>query len=563
LDVGEAMPGDLDEPTEDLSAVLNDWSAARAAMERAIGPLRDRVEEIGRETRERFQEPRAVEEEVPVLHERKMTIYEDAEPGPLDELRFPPGLERGVSETEVSAISHSPEPTTETLVEEPEQVTESPAEGSPEKVVAKLETHEFPEVDSISREELGTVRELDVVPEEPVVGPEPSQVSSEEPEEEAMAFDEAQPSQEVAPILQEAPLVSEEPPIDLAPAPLIPSDRLSSIEEASDTQSEHISSSLEFPRPHTPHPIVDEPRATSSPVPFPVTNDHEDQGYGTQEDEDRTTQVSQRAQGKHVHWGSVEAQPAYERLQDEEDQAPEEHSPPFSRLLLPAPPVTEPQPDARPERAARLATRRAIPPPLEKPTRKFEQGVYTVSDVRWGMALDLPNGDNRSPIAFGSHGWENQQWEFRPCGSGFIVKNVGSGSFLVLEDLQRLKETSVEVVTGDFPTCWEMEVMDNGRAEDGEDENEDVYTRIRLPRSEMALGFKGGYAGAQLYLTKDANNMSTYWRLRVPRREQVVKNPPLTTTESIRQGGVTSLITTTSVTTTTTSTVTRIVMGDA
>jgi len=132
LDVGEAMPGDIEEPTEDLSTVLNDWSAARAAMERAIGPLRERVEEIGRETRERFQERRAVEEEVPALHERKMTIYEDAEAGPLDELRFPPGLQRGVSEAEASAISHSPEPTTEALVEEPDQVTEPLAEGSPE-----------------------------------------------------------------------------------------------------------------------------------------------------------------------------------------------------------------------------------------------------------------------------------------------------------------------------------------------------------------------------------------------------------------------------------------------
>jgi hypothetical protein len=409
LDVGEASPGDLEEPTEDLSSVLNDWSAARAAMERAIGPLRERVEEIGRETRERFQERRAVEEEIPVLHERKMTIYEDAVSGPLEELRFPPGLEGGVSETDVSAISHSSEPTTETLVEEPDQVTESPGEGSPEKVLAKLETHESPEVDSISREEPGTVKELDVIPEEPVVGPEPSRVSSEEPEQqEVMAFDEAQPSQEAPPILQEAPLVSEEHAIDQAPAPLVPSDPLPLLEEASDTQSEHISSSQEFPRPNTPHPIFYDPRAPS-PVPFPVTNDHEDQGYGTQEDEDRTTQVSQRASGKHVHWGSVEAQPAYERMQDEEDQAPEEHSPPFSRLLLPAPSVTaEPQPSARPERAARLAVRRAIPPPLEKPMRKFEQGVYTVTDVRWGMALDLSNADNRSPIAFGSHGWENQ-----------------------------------------------------------------------------------------------------------------------------------------------------------
>jgi hypothetical protein len=405
LDVGDAMPGELEEPTEDQSDVLTDWPAARAAIERAIGPLRDRAEEIVRETRELRRERRALAEEVPVLHERKMTIYEDAESGPLGELRFPPGLERRDSETEVSAISHSSEPTTETLVEEPEQATEAPAEIFPEKVVEKLETHEFPEVDSISREEPGTVKELEVVPEKPDIGPESSQISSEEPEQEVMAFDEAQPSQELAPILQEVLLVSEERPIDQAP--LISSDLLSSLEEASDVQSEQLSSSLEFPRPHTPHPTFDDLRV-ASPVPFPVTNDHEDQGYGTQDDEDRTTQASQRSPGKHVHWGGVEAQPAYERPQDEEDQA-EEHSPPFSRLLLPAPQPTEPEQDVRPERATRLAVRRTIPPALQKPMRKIDQGVYTVTDVRWGMALDLSSADNRSPIAFGSHGWDQQQ----------------------------------------------------------------------------------------------------------------------------------------------------------
>jgi hypothetical protein len=56
--------------------------------------------------------------------------------------------------------------------------------------------------------------------------------------------------------------------------------------------------------------------------------------------------------------------------------------------------------------------------------------------------------------------------------------------------------------------------------------------------------------------------MSTYWRLRAPRREQVIKNPPITTIESVRQGGVTSLITTTSMMVTT-KTMTRIVTGDA
>jgi hypothetical protein len=39
-------------------------------------------------------------------------------------------------------------------------------------------------------------------------------------------------------------------------------------------------------------------------------------------------------------------------------------------------------------------------------------------------------------------------------------------------------EGNAEIVTGAFPLCWEMEVMDNGSAE--EDENVDVgdvYTR--------------------------------------------------------------------------------------
>ena len=63
----------------------------------------------------------------------------------------------------------------------------------------------------------------------------------------------------------------------------------------------------------------------------------------------------------------------------------------------------------------------------------------------------------------------------------------------MLEDLQGIHvEPSVEVVTGDFPTCWEMEVMDNGSAEDEEGENEDVYARYVkvcdvLPRAGLNL----------------------------------------------------------------------------
>jgi len=80
----------------------------------------------------------------------------------------------------------------------------------------------------------------------------------------------------------------------------------------------------------------------------------------------------------------------------------------------------------------------------------------------------------RACFVFFSH----KKWEYQTCGAGVVIKNVSSGSFIAVEDLQGVHlETSVEVVTGDFPTCWEMEVMDNGNAEGGEDENGDVYAR--------------------------------------------------------------------------------------
>ena len=87
----------------------------------------------------------------------------------------------------------------------------------------------------------------------------------------------------------------------------------------------------------------------------------------------------------------VEAQPMYEHLQDEEGQALEERTSLSFWPLQPAPSVMELQPDARSEHPARLAARQAMPPPLEGLMRKFKQVVYTVMDVRWGMALNLSN----------------------------------------------------------------------------------------------------------------------------------------------------------------------------
>ncbi|KAN0103699.1 hypothetical protein V8E52_011724 [Russula decolorans] len=124
-------------------------------------------------------------------------------------------------------------------------------------------------------------------------------------------------------------------------------------------------------------------------------------------------------------------------------------------------------------------------PPAQKTMRKFEQGRYTATDVRWGMTLDLSGADNRSLIAYGSHGRENQQWEFHPCGAGFIIGSVvRSGSFLAVRDLKGLHlEGASQVVTETYPTCWEVEVMNNGdksrNVEDGaeDDEKGDVYVR--------------------------------------------------------------------------------------
>ncbi len=422
-DVSEAKPGELEGSSEEeRTSHRTDWGAARAAMERAIGSLRDRAEEIARETMERRREQRAMEEEeARALHERKMTIYEDAEPGPFEELRFPPGLERGGSESEASAMFHSSEPTTDTLVEELEQVTDEPDEGDLEKLLERLQVQEVQEaVAVVVQEGPAYVKELAVLPDEPV-SLEQSQVSSEEPAEEVAKVDEedeeaeeAEASQEAMPIVQETPIFTEDHSPDQVP--LDSSDRPASLlEEASDTQSDHLTSSVEYPRPDTPHPTLDDTRA-ASPVPFPVTTEPEDQGYSTQDDEDRVTQSESRAPGKHVHWGGVEAQPAYTRPQEDEEHAEELPSPPFSRLLLPAPAPVEPPRDLRAERAARLAAaRRPVLPAVQKASRKLEPGLYTATDVRWGMALDLSGADNRSLIAFGSHGWENQQVSVLPC----------------------------------------------------------------------------------------------------------------------------------------------------
>jgi hypothetical protein len=103
-------------------------------------------------------------------------------------------------------------------------------------------------------------------------------------------------------------------------------------------------------------------------------------------------------------------------------------------------------------------------------------------------------------MAYSLHGQVNQQWEFRPCGAGYLIISVKTGSFLVVRDVKGLLGGAADVVTGGFPTCWELEIMYTGNrtAEDGiEDEKGDVYARILLPLSEMAMSFKGNHSEAR------------------------------------------------------------------
>jgi hypothetical protein len=132
-------------------------------------------------------------------------------------------------------------------------------------------------------------------------------------------------------------------------------------------------------------------------------------------------------------------------------------------------------------------------------------------DVRSGMVLDLSGVDNLTLIAYRFHGSENQQvrivnpsshihfreeltlyscllsivimmtaliialarrarilcchfgrqWEFRPCGEGYTISSVYNDKlFLTVRDPKELyQEGRVQIVTGAFPTCWEVEVM--------------------------------------------------------------------------------------------------------
>jgi len=192
--------------------------------------------------------------------------------------------------------------------------------------------------------------------------------------------------------------------------------------------------------------------------------------------------------------------------------------------------------------------------------RKLEPGQYIMTDISSAKVLDLEN--DYKARAFSFHGRKNQQWEFCPCGTGFIISSVQNGSFLAVQDLSRLHNGSTPVYPGSLPMCWDVEILPVGPTDT---ELDDVFARIRLPYADgiqMTLGFWGSEEGAPLFLGKE---FCTFWRLRLVanRDEQVVRNAPITMNETIVEGGgVTKTVITTTSVTTTTRTVKRIIPGE-
>lgn len=216
--------------------------------------------------------------------------------------------------------------------------------------------------------------------------------------------EEAEGSQEATLIVQETPFILE----DHSPyqPSFVSSDWAPSlVEDASDTQSEHLTTFTDYLRSDTPHAILDDIHVASS-TPFLVTDELEGQRYSSQDEE---AQSSPLAPGKCIPWGSVEAQLAYTHPQQEEEYTEELPSP---RALAPALPPRV----LRAERAARLAAahRHVLSVP-QKVNRELKPGLYTATDA---PSLDLSGADHRSQIELSPHGWKDQQVSER-CSPSF------------------------------------------------------------------------------------------------------------------------------------------------
>ncbi|KAG0693878.1 hypothetical protein DFH29DRAFT_881130 [Suillus ampliporus] len=75
----------------------------------------------------------------------------------------------------------------------------------------------------------------------------------------------------------------------------------------------------------------------------------------------------------------------------------------------------------------------------------MQPGVYQLINRQSGTALDLLKNDYTS-VAVGN------QWEIAPLGAGFTIRNMKTGTYLSVNQLQG----RTPVFAGHFPTAWQF-----------------------------------------------------------------------------------------------------------
>ncbi|KAM5545468.1 hypothetical protein V8D89_000506 [Ganoderma adspersum] len=107
----------------------------------------------------------------------------------------------------------------------------------------------------------------------------------------------------------------------------------------------------------------------------------------------------------------------------------------------------------------------AVPSPCGGMNGLAPGTYYVLLNGRAHTAMDLNGADNTSLTGYPMHGGTNQQWEFTPCGQGYIIHCVnlsadGHGLYLAL-DCGGLRDYA-PVVASTYPVSWTVEQTDEG-----------------------------------------------------------------------------------------------------
>jgi len=113
--------------------------------------------------------------------------------------------------------------------------------------------------------------------------------------------------------------------------------------------------------------------------------------------------------------------------------------------------------------------------PRKAEQSRLELGTYYIANNQNpDMVLDLAGYDLTTILAYGTHGGDNQKWEFAKLGAGYSIQSKHNGSFITLKS--DLAENGGLVATP-YPVSWDLEA----------DPYEAGLWRIRWPRSSYVF----------------------------------------------------------------------------